>query len=227
MAPILQHDLWAPWEDATILQVRTSQMKLMHGLSITTGIYKLPRTTRVFCFFTGLESDEHDLTFHGGVDKAVHQYFPGHYNDWKKEHPEAEEVFEVGGFGENLVVNGGMNERNVCIGDIVRIGGQDGVLLQISLPRQPCFKLNHRFGLKGFAAQTWKKSRTGWYYRVLEEGWIEVGDKVTLVKRIYHDWTIERVQEYLHRDKDNLQKLMEVWSEFQSLLTRILRLGGR
>jgi MOSC domain-containing protein YiiM len=103
-----------------------------------------------------------------------------------------------------------MNERNICIGDIIRVGEEDGVLLQVSLPRQPCFKLNHRFGIKGFAAQTWKKSRTGWYYRVLEEGWVEVGDAITLVERKYPDWTIERVQEYLHRDRENLAKLMEV-----------------
>ena len=45
---------------------------------------------------------------------------------------------------------------------------------------------------------------------MLEEGWMEVGDKVTLVERKYSNWTIERVQEYLHRDKDNLEKLMEV-----------------
>jgi MOSC domain-containing protein YiiM len=135
MAPIPQLDLWAPWSNATLLQVRTSKMKQMRGLSIYTGIYKAPRTTRVFCSPTGLESDEHDLTFHGGVDKAVHQYFPGHYKDWKREHPEAEEAFEIGGFGENLVVSGAMNERNVCIGDIIRVGGQDGVLLQVSLPR--------------------------------------------------------------------------------------------
>jgi MOSC domain-containing protein YiiM len=117
MGPTAKLDLWAPWENATILQVRTSKMKQMRDLSIYTGIYKMPRTTRVFCSSTGLESDEHDLTFHGGVDKAVHQYFPGHYNDWKAENPEAEGAFEVGGFGENLVVSGGMNERNgMCWG---------------------------------------------------------------------------------------------------------------
>jgi hypothetical protein len=33
------------------------------------------------------------------------------------------------------VVDGGMNERNVCIGDIIRVGGEDGVVLQVSLPR--------------------------------------------------------------------------------------------
>jgi len=44
----------------------------------------------------------------------------------------------------------------------------------------------------------------------MREGWMEVGDEVTLVERKHPDWTIERIQEYLHRDKDNLQKLMEV-----------------
>ena len=71
-----------------------------------------------------------------------------------------------------------MNERNVCIGDIVSVG-TDGVLLQVSLPRQPCFKLNHRFQLKNFAPNTYKLSRTGWYYRVLQEGTIQVGPTTT------------------------------------------------
>jgi MOSC domain-containing protein YiiM len=156
MALIPPPNLDAPFERDTLLQLRTSKMRPMRDLAITTGIYKLPRPERVFCSFTGLESDEHDLTFHGGVDKAVHQYYPGHYSSWRREYPDAME-FEVGGFGENLVSEK-MNERNVCIGDVVRVGE---VLLQVSLPRQPCFKLNHRFGIKGFAAQTWKKSRTG------------------------------------------------------------------
>jgi MOSC domain-containing protein YiiM len=141
MAPIPEPDLWAPWQKATLIQVRTSKMAKMRGLNIYTGIYKMPRTTRVFCSSIGLESDEHDLTFHGGVDKAVHQYYPGHYKDWKKEHPEAADAFEIGGFGENLVANGNMNERNVCIGDLIRVGGQDGVLLQVSLPRVRLIRL--------------------------------------------------------------------------------------
>jgi MOSC domain-containing protein YiiM len=166
MAPVLPPNLDVPFQKDTLRQLRTSKMKQMRNLSITTGIYKEPRDGRVFCSFTGLESDEHDLTFHGGVDKAVHQYYPGHYPSWRAEHPDAAAAFEVGGFGENLVSEC-MNERNICIGDIIRVGE---ALLQVSLPRQPCFKLNHRFGIKGFAPQTFKKSRTGWYYRVLEEG---------------------------------------------------------
>lgn len=98
-----------------------------------------------------------------------------------------------------------MNERNVCIGDVMSVGDPAaGPLLQVSLPRQPCFKLNHRFGLKNFAPNTWRLSRTGWYYRVLREGTVQAGDEIRLVERRHPRWTIERVQEYLHRNTGDL-----------------------
>jgi MOSC domain-containing protein YiiM len=50
----------------------------------------------------------------------------------------------------------------------------------------------------------------GWYYRVREEGWVEIGDAVTLVERKHPDWTIERIQKYLHGNTQDLQKLLEV-----------------
>lgn len=96
-----------------------------------------------------------------------------------------------------------MNERNVCIGDIISVGPE--VLLQVSLPRQPCFKLNHRFSLKKFAPVTYQTSRTGWYYRVLREGTVRAGDELRLVERKWSDWTVERVQEFLHRTTENLE----------------------
>lgn len=209
--PVSREDLDAPPQNPSLVHIRTSKMEIMRNLSITTGIYKQPRQGRVHCSATGLDSDEHDLTFHGGVDKAVHQYCPSHYSSWAADFPEQGSAFEPGGFGENLVCSGGMNERNVCIGDIYRVGNEeDGVILQVSLPRQPCFKLNHRFGIKNFAAQTWKKSRTGWYYRVLKEGWMQPGDSMVLLERKHPQWTIERIQEYLHRNQTNLEKLEEL-----------------
>ena len=36
------------------------------------------------------------------------------------------------------------------------------------------------------------------------------GDEIRLVERTYPQWTIERIQEYLHRDKTNLAKLEEL-----------------
>lgn len=110
-----------------------------------------------------------------------------------------------------------MNERNVCIGDVMSVGwagandkDSGGLLLQVSLPRQPCFKLNHRFELKGFAPNTWRLSRTGWYYRVLREGHVAAGDEIRLVERPHPQWTIERIQEYLHRNTGDLAATEEL-----------------
>ncbi|KAJ2993148.1 hypothetical protein NUW58_g1932 [Xylaria curta] len=207
MAPAADIDLFAPFERDIILEVRTSTMKTMPGLTIQTGIDKQVRTGKVPVTFLGLDADEHDLTFHGDCS--------AHYTQWKEEFPEAEALFRPGGFGENFVTEH-MNERNLCIGDILSVG-DDGVVLQISLPRQPCFKLNHRFQLKNFAPNTYKLSRTGWYYRVLHEGTVQAGDEIRLVERRWPKWTIERVQEYLHRTQDN--------PEMNEELSRIMDMG--
>ncbi|KAI0393260.1 PK beta-barrel-protein domain-containing protein-like protein [Xylariaceae sp. FL0594] len=208
-------DLLAPFERDTVLEVRTSRMKTMPGLTIQSGIDKELRSGKVAVSLLGLDADEHDPTFHGGIDKAIHGYCSSHYAQWAREYPEASARFVPGAFGENLVT-ARMNERNVCIGDIMSVG-DDGVLLQVSLPRQPCFKLNHRFQLKNFAPNTYKKSRTGWYYRVLRTGTIQAGNEIRLVERRYPQWTIERVQEYLHRTLDNAQMNEE--------LSQILEMG--
>ncbi|KAL1837887.1 hypothetical protein VTJ49DRAFT_3291 [Mycothermus thermophilus] len=244
LAGSLKVDLHAPFTSDVILEVRTGSMKPMPGLTVLSGIDKTLREGPVRVTELGLESDEHDPTFHGGRDKAIHGCeshvillsekqkkesgtdgrtdCSSHYATWRAEFPEAADAFKPGGFGENLVT-AHLNERNLCIGDIVSISrpgrtttssshtaqpadgdtaddGDDAVLLQVSLPRQPCFKLNHRFRLKNFAPLTWKTSRTGWYFRVLRPGVIRAGDVIRLVERPHPRWTIERVQEYLHRN---------------------------
>jgi ferredoxin-NADP reductase len=75
--------------------------------------------------------------------------------------------------------------------------------LQVSLPRQPCFKLNHRFQLKNFAQQTSARSMTGWYYRVLRPGPARAGMRLALRERPRPEWPVERVQEFLHRRVDD------------------------
>lgn len=203
-------DLYAPFERDTILEVRASKMKKMRGLDVMSGIDKTIIDGPVYVGRTGLEGDESDPTFHGGIDKAVHGYCSSHYPSWALEHPSAASSFVPGGFGENLVT-AFMNERNVCIGDTMLVGSPSSLstspdsclLLEVSLPRQPCFKLNHRFQLKKFAPLTWKLSRTGWYYRVLRPGYVQAGNEIRLVSRPYPKWTIERIQEYLHRNQEN------------------------
>lgn len=69
-------DTWAadfatPFEVDKLLEVRTSGMKKMPGLNVDSGIDKniCGRPMRIGKL--GLEGDWHDLTFHGGPDKAI------------------------------------------------------------------------------------------------------------------------------------------------------------
>jgi MOSC domain-containing protein YiiM/ferredoxin-NADP reductase len=182
--------------------------------AVLSGINKLPRSGSIYCSFLGLADDEHDPTFHGGPDKAIHQYCTRHYAEWARLYPKSEEKFGLGGFGENLVVEGeGWDEEGVCVGDVVSISrGDEGVLLEVSLPRQPCFKITTRFAIKGLAAQTHKLNRTGWYYRVLQEGYIEAGMVVRVVKRPNPSWTIARCHELIHRslERESLVEGLEL-----------------
>ncbi|GKT50375.1 carnitine monooxygenase reductase subunit [Colletotrichum spaethianum] len=185
MSSTQEIDLWSPFTRDVLLEVRTSMMKKMPGLEVESGIDKSLREGPIHVSLLGLDADEHDPTFHGGPDKAIHGYCSSHYPGWKEEYPGAADRFTPGAFGENFVTKH-MNERNVCIGDVIAVG--DEVVLQ----------------LKNFAPTTFKTSRTGWYYRVLKEGTVKAGDEIRLVERKWPKWTIERIQEYLHRNQNDL-----------------------
>ena len=65
---------------------------------------------------------------------------------------------QPGAFGENLCTTG-WTEADVCIGDVMRFVS---AILQISQGRQPCWKLNKRFGQDDMAFAGQSTGRTGW-----------------------------------------------------------------
>lgn len=155
------------------------------------GIDKHPVTGKVEVHRLGLRGDHQaDLEAHGGVDKAIHHYAFDHYPAWRDELPEAaERLARVGAFGENFSTLG-WTEHDVCLGDVVSVGSAK---LQVSHGRQPCWKLNVRFALPDMLPRVTRTGRCGWYYRVLEPGWVEAGDRLELLERPHSQWTIARL----------------------------------
>ncbi len=139
----------------------------------------------------GLVGDEQaDPVHHGGPDKALHHYARDHYPAWALEVPAmGARLAQAPAFGENISTLG-LTENDVCIGDVVRLGV---VCLQIAQGRQPCWKLNARFGVPDLARRVQTTGRTGWYYRVLEPGRIEPGTAFVLEDRPQPDWLLSRV----------------------------------
>ncbi|MCZ8269659.1 MAG: MOSC domain-containing protein [Beijerinckiaceae bacterium] len=153
---------------------------------------------------SGLVGDaQADLKNHGGPEKALHQYPFDHYGSWKAETGPHRLLDSPGAFGENFCTSG-WTEADICIGDIVRFGAS---VLQISQGRQPCWKLNKRFGRNDMAYAVQKSGRTGWYYRVLEEGKAESGDLLKLDHRPQPDWPLTRLTRLLYRDTDAKDEL--------------------
>jgi MOSC domain-containing protein YiiM len=170
-----------------------------HDMPWTTGFFKMPVDGPVFVGATNLAGDgQADLKNHGGVDKAVLAYSAGHYPKWRDELRIPDLPF--GAFGENLTV-AGLSEESICIGDIFRIGK---VIFEVSQPRQPCWKLARRWRMHELTALVVRNGRSGWYLRVLEQGWIEAQMPVALVERPNPLWTIARANEILHHRKTDL-----------------------
>lgn len=176
----------------------------------------------------GLQGDEQgDTRIHGGPDKAVHQYPLDHYALWRSELGDLPVLEQPGAFGENIASTG-MAEADLCWGDRVRMGS---VLFEVAQTRQPCWKLNTRFGQRDMALRLQRTGRTGWYYRVLESGTLQAGDAITLVARPHPAWPLSRVIEVLyHRTLDAdllraLAALPQLPPSWQKLVARRLEQG--
>jgi len=179
-----------------IEELRLGKVKKL--FSRNTGIDKHPIDA---CQVTvvGLAGDEQAETFHGGEERAILQYDSEHYKLLGVKFPNSSHLFVNGGFGENLVA-AGMNEHSMCVGDIVKVGT---VVLQVTQPRQPCFKLNHRFKEPTISRFSQDNCQTGWFYRVLKEGVIKTGDSIEVTERPCPQWTISKVQHYLYIETGN------------------------
>lgn len=145
--------------------------------TVTTGIFKSPVYKKLKVTKLNLEGDaQADLSVHGGVDKAVYSYSVEHYPYWKEVFPDKD--IPHGMFGENLTTEG-LIENSVNIGDVFEIGTTRLVVTQ---PRMPCYKLGIKFGRMDVIEKFIHSEKPGIYFRVLQEGELESGNEIRLIK---------------------------------------------
>ncbi len=189
------------------IQVALPKMQSNGEKTWHTGIFKEPVIGAVSVKRLGLEGDGvGDTVNHGGADKAVcchpwqhHEYWNIYY-DWQ---------LKPGAFGENFTLVG-LTEMDVCVGDIWQIGTAE---FQVSQPRIPCWKQDHKLGMPNFQKRVSETGRTGFYLRVLQEGQVAPQDEIHLIERPYPQASIVRLNRALH-EKNNLE-----WVEQFSELT--------
>lgn len=150
----------------------------INGKPVLTGIYKTPTPNRLRLGRLTLVGDgQADLTVHGGEHQAAYSYPVEHYAHWESVLQRA--PLAHGSFGENFTISG-LLEDDVCVGDIWQVGG---AVVQVTLPRLPCFKFGHRIGRPDILKEFLHSGRSGFYHRVLAEGEVGAGDVITVLER--------------------------------------------
>lgn len=151
---------------------------IYNGKSITTGIYKTPTHHAIYLSEEGVHNDEvSDKKVHGGAFKACYLFSEKHYNYWKNLYPNLE--WDWGMFGENLTV-ANLDETQIYIGDIYTIGD---AVVQVTQPREPCFKFGVKFGSMNVLKQFINQGHSGTYVRVIKPGFVKNSDVLKLIDR--------------------------------------------
>jgi len=167
---------------------------------VATGIYKDPVTVPIMLTQTNFAGDgQADRVHHGGPDKAVCVYAFEHYPYWEQE---LGQKLRFGAFGENLTIQG-LLENQVCIGDTFRLGG---AIVQVSQPRQPCFKIGVKYGDSAMPLKVQHTGYTGFYFRVLQEGVVSPGDDLVRLERHPQALTVA-ANDVMHNGLDGAEGL--------------------
>ncbi len=189
-----------------IVSINISKPELIpyQNKEISSGIFKRPVNQPLFLSQVNFEGDgQADLVHHGGRDKAVCVYPHEHYSFWEnKLHTE----LEFGAFGENLTTHG-LLESDVCIGDIYQLGE---ATVQVSQPRQPCYKLSARYGAPDMPLQVQETGFTGFYFRVLKEGVVSRMDGLHLISRHPKGITLSFANVIMHQEKDRFEDIKRI-----------------
>ncbi|WP_145328981.1 MOSC domain-containing protein [Paenibacillus xylanexedens] len=195
-------------ESTKVLAINIGQPKPLPGQKneVLSGIVKHPVSAPVFLSFTGMTGDaQADLVHHGGPDKAVCVYDHSRYA--AIEHL-MDRTLEWGAFGENLTVTG-CTEEEVRIGDVFEFGNAQ---VQVSQPRQPCFKLGIRYDYKQLPVYFQESGHTGFYFRVLQEGEVGPASRFRRVRTDTSYMTILEANRIMHQGKQDVEGMQALLS---------------
>ncbi|WP_100012535.1 MOSC domain-containing protein [Lentibacillus sediminis] len=130
------------------------------------------------------------------ADIAVFAYPIKHYTAWQNDLQRPD--LDIGSMGEHFSVLE-MDEFTVCIGDVFQMGN---AVLQVSQPYQPYWDPSAD---REIVQQMQQSGKTGWYFRVLEEGYVQPQTDLALIEQPYSRWSVAACNEVLFLNQDDLR----------------------
>ncbi|MEV4127320.1 MOSC and FAD-binding oxidoreductase domain-containing protein [Nocardia sp. NPDC049707] len=195
---------------ASLLSVNVGMPKdvAWQGRTVRTGIFKSPVSGSVLVRKLNIDGDgQGDLNGHGGEQRAVLVYQIDSIRYWQ--HYFGHTGFEFGQFGENFTVEG-LSDQEVCIGDRFWIGDAE---FEVTQPRVTCFRVGMRLGIPTLAALLVAHHRPGFYFRVITEGRVQAGDRITRTRRGAHHMSVAAIDALLYlpdRDPNDLSTALDI-----------------
>jgi MOSC domain-containing protein YiiM len=175
-----------------------------NGRLARSAIWKSPVFGRIAARGVNLAGDDQaDRKAHGGPDKAVYAYAVEDARWWE---PEIGRALAYGELGENLTTEG-IDVNDALVGERWQIGT---IVLEVSEPRIPCWRLGVRMNDKMFPRRFTEAMRPGAYLRIVVEGDVGAGDDISVVERPDHDLTIRDVFRIYNRDRAEVERLLTV-----------------
>jgi MOSC domain-containing protein YiiM len=163
------------------------------GKTVFTGVYKDPVAGPRRVGALNVDGDgQGDLAGHGGEQRAVFVYQIDSYRYWEREL--GRDDFVYGQFGENFTVDG-LGDDGVCIGDRYQIGT---AVFEVTQPRVTCYRVGLRMNDARIPALLVSHRRPGFYFRVLEEGEVQAGDKILKLRSGPEQMTVAEVNALLY-----------------------------
>ena len=176
---------------------------IFNNKTLITSIFKEPTDKVLKVKKKGLFGDgQADLQAHGGVNKAIYLYSYLHYEYWssilKKDFSN-----DYGLVGENLTIDD-LNEEQFFIGDELKIAN---VVIKITQPRIPCYKLSIKMNVKNFTQLFIDHGYLGIYAKVIKQGQIKKGDNLELIHRENDTMSIYEVSKLVFDKNSNVEQL--------------------
>lgn len=175
------------------------------GQTHTTAIRKGPvEGARWIRADTGVEGDEiANRSAHGGSLRTVYAYAAEDRAFWERQ---LGRDLPPGSFGENLATEG-LDVTGAKPGERWRVGD---ALLEVTTIRTPCYKLAWALDEDGIERAFQRAARPGAYLTVLEEGEVEAGDEVRVVRsREDHQITMGTLAHAFHNDRRLRTEVLE------------------
>ena len=184
------------------------------GKDVVTGIYKKPTGAPIYLEKENVRGDEvSDRRVHGGIYKACYMFSADSYPHWKQLYPHLD--WHYGMLGENLTITD-LDETKLQIGSTYKIGE---ALVQITQPREPCFKFAAKFGSNDVLKQFIDHGCPGKYVKVLNEGFVKPGDTIKLLEKAKNSISISDFFKLLYaKEKD--QGVLQIAVKLEDLSER-------